>query len=396
VAGTLRSPLETLPSGPADPRLRSTWRLLAGSFTLLGLAGLAVLVANRPLGLIVLGSVAATGVAAVIHQRSVAKLAADRRAEAEHLARILQGLSRSASPEEIVGALVADLGSGTGADHVVFVRSLPDEQSLEATLAGPRPGDPTSIVRLPAANLDGATGDDRSSTAALEARVAAELALTNTLAVPLRGDRGPIGAIVLARRGETPWPAASRRILQAAAIEAAAALSRVDAHRNAEVRATTDALTGLPNRRYFDEFCALLTDRRRVDDAVGILMVDIDHFKRINDRVGHDAGDDVLRAVGAAIANAVREGDVPARFGGEEFVVLLRKPSGRTAVEVAERIRGAVGDLDLRAVGLGAISVSVGVAVQDEPDEPIADLLARADRALYRAKGAGRNRVETA
>ncbi len=233
-------------------------------------------------------------------------------------------------------------------------------------------------------------------TAALESRVSAELALTNTLAVTLWGDGGPIGAIVLARRGDDPWPAASRRILQAAAIEATAALNRVDAHRSAEVRAATDALTGLPNRRYFDEFCALLAGRRRVDDAVGILMVDIDHFKRINDRFGHEAGDDVLRAVGGAIAAAVREGDVPARFGGEEFVVLLRKPSGRTAVDVAERVRAAVGELDLGAIGPSSVSVSVGVAVQDEPDEPIADLLARSDRALYRAKRLGRNRVETA
>ena len=125
-------------------------------------------------------------------------------------------------------------------------------------------------------------------------------------------------------------------------------------------------------------------------------MVDIDHFKRINDRFGHDVGDEVLRAVGGAIGGAVREGDVPARFGGEEFVVLLRKPSGRTAVEVAERIRAAVGELDLRAFGPGPASVSVGVAVQEEPEEPISELLARADRALYRAKRNGRNRVETA
>ena len=108
---------------------------------------------------------------------------------------------------------------------------------------------------------------------------------------------------------------------------------------SAEARASTDALTGLPNRRYFDEFCALLGGRRRVDDAIGILMVDIDHFKRVNDRFGHDAGDDVLRAVGGAIAGAVREGDVPARFGGEEFAILLRNPSGRVAIEVAERVR---------------------------------------------------------
>ena len=104
-------------------------------------------------------------------------------------------------------------------------------------------------------------------------------------------------------------------------------------------------------------------------------MVDIDHFKQTNDRYGHDAGDAVLRAVGGAIAGAVRLGDVPARYGGEEFAVLLRNPTERVAVEVAERVRTAVAGLDLRAAGPPSTTVSVGVAVQDGPDEPIADLL---------------------
>ena len=397
MAGTLRSPFEALPNGPVDPRLRLTWRLLAGSFALLGLAGLAVLAANRPLGLLVVGLIVATGGAAFAHQRSMARLEADRRAEAEHLARILQGLSRSASPAEIVAALVADLGPGTGADHVVVARYRPGAEALEATLAGPRPGDPSSTVQLPMEWAGAGPGDDlRSATSRLEARVAAELALANTLAAPLRSDDGIAGAIVLARRGSEPWSDASRRILQAAAIEATAALGRVESHRSAEARASTDALTGLPNRRYFDEFCALLAGRRRADDAVGVLMVDIDHFKLTNDRYGHDAGDAVLRSVGGAIGGAVRLGDVPARFGGEEFAVLLRNPSERVAVEVAERVRSAVAALDLRAAGPPSVTVSVGVAVQAGPEEPIADLLARADRALYRAKRAGRDRVEAA
>ena len=352
---------------------------------------------NRPLGLLVIGLIVATGGAAAVHQRSMQRLEADRRAEAEHLARILQGLSRSASPDEIVAALVADLGPGTGADHVVVARQRPGSETLEATLAGPRPGDPSSTVQLPVAWAGvGPAADPRSATSRLEARVAAELALANTLAAPLRSDDGIAGAVVLARRGPEPWSDASRRILQAAAIEAAAALGRVESHRSAEARASTDALTGLPNRRYFDEFCALLAGRRRADDAVGVLMVDIDHFKQTNDRYGHDAGDAVLRAVGGAIAGAVRLGDVPARYGGEEFAVLLRNPTERVAVEVAERVRTAVAGLDLRAAGPPSTTVSVGVAVQDGPDEPIADLLGRADRALYRAKRGGRDRVEAA
>ena len=242
----------------------------------------------------------------------------------------------------------------------------------------------------------GSGGDLRSATGRLEARVAAELALANTLAAPLRSDDGIAGAIVLARRGPEPWSDASRRILQAAAIEAAAALGRVESHRSAEARASTDALTGLPNRRYFDEFCALLAGRRRADDAVGVLMVDIDHFKQTNDRYGHDAGDAVLRAVGGAIGGAVRLGDVPARFGGEEFAVLLRNPSERVAVEVAERVRTAVAGLDLRAAGPPSMTCRSGSRSRTGRRSPSPSLLARADRALYRAKRAGRDRVEAA
>jgi diguanylate cyclase (GGDEF)-like protein len=167
-------------------------------------------------------------------------------------------------------------------------------------------------------------------------------------------------------------------------------------HRDAEARASTDPLTGIPNRRYFDEFVGLLAQRRRAGDAVGILMVDIDRFKALNDKHGHPTGDAVLRGVAAAIVSAVREDDVPARFGGEEFVVLLRNPAPGVAVEVGERIRSAVRALDLSALGVPPVSVSVGVAVASGPEDTVEDLLATADQNLYSAKRAGRDRVVAA
>ena len=172
--------------------------------------------------------------------------------------------------------------------------------------------------------------------------------LSQALAAPLTTPDGVVGALVLSRRVGSPWPESTRRILGGAAVEASAALARAYSHRDAEARASTDALTGLPNRRYFDEFVGLLAQRRRAGDAVGILMVDIDKFKVLNDKHGHATGDEVLRAVAGAIVSAVREDDVPARFGGEEFVVLLRNPDPGVAVEVGERIRAAVRGLDLR------------------------------------------------
>ena len=227
-------------------------------------------------------------------------------------------------------------------------------------------------------------------------RVRGVYGLGNTLAVPLIARDGMAGAIVLSRRSAEPWPEATRRLLQGAAAEASFAMSRAGSHRTAELHASTDALTGLPNRRYFDEFCALLARRRRAEDAVGVLMIDIDRFKALNDRYGHGAGDEVLRAVGGSIVRAVRDDDVPARYGGEEFVVLLRNPGPAVALEVGERVRAAVAALDLTGLGLPSVTVSVGVAVAEFDDEPIGELVERADRALYRAKRNGRNRVVAA
>jgi diguanylate cyclase (GGDEF)-like protein len=257
-------------------------------------------------------------------------------------------------------------------------------------LSQPRPGQRTAR-------------HDAITTQAVAERIARRVrdvyGLRDTIAAPLATDQGPVGAIVLSRRVAHEWPASTRRILAGAAHEASAALSRAYSHREAEAHASTDALTGLPNRRYFDEFCGLLARRRRAGDAVGVLMVDIDHFKLLNDAHGHAVGDAVLRAVGTAIVSAVREDDVPARFGGEEFVVLLRNPGPAIAADVGERVRAAVRALDLRALGVPhvagapAVTVSVGVAVARGDDEAIGALIERADRALYRAKRGGRDRV---
>jgi diguanylate cyclase (GGDEF)-like protein len=170
-------------------------------------------------------------------------------------------------------------------------------------------------------------------------------------------------------------------------------LDRADSFREATAGASTDPLTGLPNRRYFDEYSTLLARRRRTGDAVAVLMIDIDKFKGLNDTYGHPIGDQVLRSVAGAITAAVRDEDVPARIGGEEFAVLLRNPGPEVALEVGERVRKAVRDLDLADVGVPGVSVSVGVANASGPDEPIQSLVDRADHALLRAKRAGRDRV---
>ena len=272
------------------------------------------------------------------------------------------------------------------------IRPRFDELTARITAAGSVAGSPIT----PAAGAT--TGGGRAvGTHLIAERIATRarevFGLTDTLAAPLTSDDQVVGAIVLSRRTAGAWSPTTRRILNGAAIEASAALARAYSMRAAEAKASTDALTGLPNRRYFDEFCGLLARRRRSGDAVGVLMIDIDRFKRLNDTFGHATGDEVLRAVGGAIVSAVREDDVPARYGGEEFVVLLRNPTPEVAFEVGERVRAAVGSLDLRKLGVGRVSVSVGVAVARQVDQPIPELIAEADRALYRAKRGGRDRV---
>jgi diguanylate cyclase (GGDEF)-like protein len=291
--------------------------------------------------------------------------------------------------------------------------AIPIEPEPVAAVAGAAAGSVPVMAPRPVAQVAGfgdidvapapSGAETRSGTNSMQAvadrvatRVRRAYGLRDTIAAPLVADGAVVGAIVLSRRVADPWPATARRLLDGAAREASMALSRAYSHQAAQVHASVDALTGMPNRRYFDEFCGLLARRRRADDAVGVLMIDIDRFKDLNDSYGHAVGDQVLRAVAGAIMAAVRDDDVPARYGGEEFVVLLRNPSRDVALDVGERVRGAVGALDLGEHGVPGVSVSVGVAVASVPDQPIDMLVAEADRALYRAKRAGRDRVVAA
>lgn len=392
----------TRPVDPSDRRIRRSWWTF--SLALLAVALLALARALDPAATLsdrlVLVVILLAGLAAIAHGSAVGELDARRRGEAESFARILSGLSRSVSPDAIVDAIVEELGDATGADHIVVARRTSDGRSLEAHLVSSRVGIPDHSTMLSIADLEDAMQGVAPTAADIADRIGRRVrwayGLTQVIAAPLTTVDGVVGAIVLSRRVGTDWAESTRRILGGAAVEASAALERAYSHRDAEARASTDALTGLPNRRYFDEFTGLLAQRRRSGDAVGILMIDIDRFKALNDTHGHATGDVVLRAVGRAIVAAVREDDVPARFGGEEFVVLLRNPDPGVAVEVGERIRAAVGGLDLRRHGVRDLSVSVGVAVAMGPDEPIEDLIETADRALYRAKRAGRDRVVAA
>jgi two-component system cell cycle response regulator len=159
-------------------------------------------------------------------------------------------------------------------------------------------------------------------------------------------------------------------------------------------QALTDALTGLANRRHgFAELDRLVAAAQRHGRSLCVLMADLDHFKTLNDTYGHDAGDACLREAARRLGGAVRTSDLAVRWGGEEFVVLMPDAEGAKAAEVAERIRSDVADPPFFA-GQDEIHVtmSVGWAMRND-GESGADLVARADAALYEAKRRGRNAV---
>lgn len=161
--------------------------------------------------------------------------------------------------------------------------------------------------------------------------------------------------------------------------------------------ALRDPLTRLYNQRYFAErLDAELRFARRHGSELAVLMIDIDHFKDVNDRRGHLVGDSVLTAVALNLARAVRNEDVVARHGGEEFVVLLRATSIDAAVLLAERLRKKVEDAPTPCEGGPPVLVTISIGAAAFPGDGLEtahDLLGAADRALYAAKQAGRNRV---
>lgn len=157
-------------------------------------------------------------------------------------------------------------------------------------------------------------------------------------------------------------------------------------------RAETDGLTGLLNRRAFEEILAReIRVSRETDAPFAILMTDIDRFKEVNDAWGHQAGDEVIRQVSAALRRGIRPTDALSRFGGEEFIVLLRGAGLAQAEEVAERLRTDVANLTGLPGGAG-VTVSIGVAAHQRDQLPD-EILRRCDMALYQSKRAGRNRV---
>jgi diguanylate cyclase (GGDEF)-like protein len=205
-------------------------------------------------------------------------------------------------------------------------------------------------------------------------------------------ERRLLGALVV-YRAEGSHAIVNAREFERAARELAPLLNDYGTITATRTAASVDTLTGLVNRRAVGRAADEAMAHVRAGGTYALLLIDIDHFKSINDLLGHNAGDRALARVGVIIAENVREGDVAGRFGGEEFIVLMRDADRERALAVAERLRSAIETSGLAYADGAPMTISVGVSYARKSDTTSEALIERADRALYRAKNAGRNRV---
>ena len=235
--------------------------------------------------------------------------------------------------------------------------------------------------------------------------VASEPLCPSKFALPQQGSYycGPLiagGIIIGAVRLEGVeglWTPERESLLESYLSGAATALSNLHNLQSMRQQANIDPLTGLYNRRFLEEYASKwMAMARRKGLPLGFLMMDLDHFKSFNDIYGHEVGDRILRQFSRTITQATRETNLAARFGGEEFVVLLPDTDAKTCLMVAERIRKAVEHMTVPSSSdkpLPQITVSLGVAVYPEHGETLEEVLQASDKALYESKREGRNRA---
>jgi diguanylate cyclase (GGDEF)-like protein len=305
---------------------------------------------------------------------------------------------------QAVDACAADAGRAVPLDRGAFHehRSGSDDAELaEALVAAerrafePRPD-------LGAELLDSV--DPESPRARPRRASAAQAGRAHALAVPMRAlvaasEPEFLGVLSIARRGR-PFSREEEELLEYLAGQAIVSIENASLHETVGRQAVTDELTGLANARAFRSILDREIERsRRFQSPLGLVMVDLDDFKQVNDRHGHQQGDEVLASVAAVLRDFSRDIDAPARYGGEELAVVLPQTDSDGAALLAERMREAVERLRVPSVGGGTplrVTASFGVASLPESAGDREELVAAADAALYTAKRGGKNRVERA
>jgi diguanylate cyclase (GGDEF)-like protein/PAS domain S-box-containing protein len=213
---------------------------------------------------------------------------------------------------------------------------------------------------------------------------------------PMMAQGEAMGVLHVQHTSPQHFTEARQRLVQTVADSVALALANLNLRETLRQQSIRDSLTGLFNRRYLEETMEREVRRvTRTEHSLGLIMLDLDHFKRFNDDFGHEAGDALLRELGAFLRVQVRGEDIVCRYGGEEFVLVLPEASREVTRQRAELVREGIKHLHVHHMGqaLGPLTLSLGVAVYPEHGLTAVSLLRAADAALYRAKREGRDRV---
>jgi diguanylate cyclase (GGDEF)-like protein len=298
-----------------------------------------------------------------------------------------QDLLRRHLERSIPNSVVTVFNRNNSADRLEAVTPVPADSPLRAALSGAGPRD---CLAVRAAKTH-AEAPERELLLGCRLCSACEGRSTCT---PLLVGGEVIGSVQVKHQAPLE-PDAVQRIRESVR-QAAPGIANLRNLAIAQQRASTDALTGLPNRRTLDDMLKrMVAESQRSTLPLTALMLDLDHFKRTNDQFGHSKGDELLAATGALIAHLLRASDFAARYGGEEFLVLLPDTNLEGARTIAEKIRNAIGDIQLAGEDIH-LTASIGVATRPDHALDAEQLQRAADRALYTAKTNGRNRVEVA
>jgi diguanylate cyclase (GGDEF)-like protein len=345
-------------------------------------------------GWIALGSIGVLG-AAVLALGFGARSDDRRRRKARRFGEGLQAARSESEAYALVKAHLEDavprsivtvFNRNNSADRLEPSTQVADGSPLREALDGAKPSD-CLAVRTAKPAEGGARSDD-----IIRCEICGKLEGGSVCVPSIVG--GEVIGSVLVRDKRLLNETAERRVSDGVT-EAAPVIAHLRSLAIAERRAASDTLTGLPNKRAAeDTLKRLIAQAGRTMSPLAAIVFDLDHFKRINDSLGHPKGDEVLAAVGSVIKGTLRDSDFAARFGGEEFLVLLPGSDRENGAMVAEKLRVAIAGL--RVPEVDGIRASFGVAALPEDADGREELLRRADRALYTAKQAGRNRVETA
>jgi diguanylate cyclase (GGDEF)-like protein len=326
-------------------------------------------------------------------ERQIVDLESTRADLQQRIERIGQAINSAHRIEELSDVLAREAATLGRADAAAILLFSPQEELM---VVGARGLDAKDVTRYNARPLK---RDDPAIADTGRARFAILPGKSVHDAVPIAFEGKVLGFIGLARNRTSALTDDAKQLLSALASQAGLAVEQIRLNEQAKVMAITDGLTGLYSHRYFQERLASEFERaRRFDHPISVAMIDIDHFKQFNDRFGHQAGDLLLERLGEIMRASVRRVDTAARYGGDEFAVMLVETDIAEAVAFAERLRAAVAAARLApsAAREGVVTVSIGVATGSAKDASPKMLVAKADQALYQAKAAGRNRVQAA